>query len=150
MITIKNFQRKFTVNSKDVQTTVHAMLEAIGYVDFDLSIVFVSKKKIRELNKQYRCKDRATDILSFPFHDIKAGEKITIQHEDEKNLGDLIVCPEYTAQDAATNWSCSYLERLPVLLAHGIAHLLGHDHINDVDYKKMQKIEHMMLKAVRN
>ena len=126
------------------------MLTTVGYADFDVAIVFVSSKKMKELNKQYRNKDKVTDILSFPFHQVKPGEKIVAAHDDEKILGDLIICPEYTAHDAEQNWNCSYQERFTILLAHGIAHLLGHDHIDDNDFKQMQKVEKKMLNALSN
>ncbi len=96
---------------------------------------------MHKLNKQYRNHDKPTDILSFPYHpDIKAGEKIIAQTKEEKNLGDLVICPEYVEQDLAC-WNQSFQERIKVLLVHGICHLLGYDHIKDTDYEIMHQKE---------
>jgi rRNA maturation RNase YbeY len=90
-----------------------------------------------------------TDILSFPFHTaLKAGSRIKAKNEWEKNLGDLILSPEYIHK-AALEHEERLEDRLKMLIVHGICHLLGYDHIEDNDYKKMQKKENELLKLIR-
>ena len=101
------------------------------YADFDLGIWLTSNKMIRKYNKQYRDKDKPTDVLSFPYHhELKAGEQIKVKTEEDKNLGDLIIAPEYVMHDLP-KWETTFEKHLQRLLVHGICHLLGYDHIKD-------------------
>ena len=124
------------------------MLAALNYADYDLGIRFTGTKAMQNFNKTYRGKDKVTDILSFGYHEnLKPGQRIVINHPEDKNLGDLIICPLYVQKEAKKTWGRSFDEHLITLLAHGIAHLLGHDHIDDKDYEEMQKVENKLIKA---
>lgn len=148
MILIKNTQRKFKIDQKDIASKLQKMLDALNYSDFDLSLWFTTNKTIQFYNKNYRQKDKPTDILSFPYHDyLKAGDRIKAKSEEEKNLGDLIISLEYLDKDAP-NWNQTFLERLDILLAHGIAHLLNYDHQTEEEYEQMQKVEKKLLKSI--
>ena len=126
---------------KDAQ----ALLKHLGYQDFDLGILITDNKAIHAFNSTYRNKDKTTDILSFPFHtELQAGERIVVEDEDEKNLGDIIISPEYVKADLE-RWGQSFEQRMRVLLVHGICHLLGYDHIKDEDYEVMKKKEQELL-----
>lgn len=149
MITIRNTQRKIKVNTAQLKKDTQTILAALGYPDFDIGIWLTSKKTIHAYNKEYRGKDKPTDILSFPYHtELKAGEPITIQSEDDKNLGDLIIAPEYVMDDLP-QWHTTFEKHMQRLLVHGICHLLGYDHIADADYKIMQKKELFLLKKIQ-
>lgn len=154
MIIIKNRQRKIKVDIKDLHAKTQKMLGVLSnkdanYQDFDLGIMLTTNKTIRKFNKQFRGKDKPTDILSFPFHDyLKPGQKIKIKSPEDKNLGDLIISLEFAQKDAAITWNRKLNEHLIALLAHGIAHLLGYDHITDQEFDKMLKIERMLLRSV--
>ena len=151
MITIRNLQRKFCIDKQKIEQSLEIMLKKIRYEQFDIGLLFVSEKKMQEYNNQYRQKDSVTDILSFPYHhEIKAGERIVPVYEDDANLGDIIICPARVAHDAVTLWKRNLDEHLVTLLAHGIAHLLNYDHQTDDDYAQMQKIEQLLLRAVKN
>jgi len=83
--------------------------------------------------------------LSFPYHtDLKAGEKIKIKEPEDKNLGDIIISLEFAKKDAMEldRFLGTHLE---ILIAHGIAHLLGYDHQTEKDYKIMCKKERELL-----
>lgn len=74
----------------------------------DLSIVLVNQDKIKELNRKYRKKNKATDVLSF-------------------ELGDVIIClPE--VKKNAKRYQITFQKELTRVLIHGILHLLGYDH----------------------
>lgn len=149
MITIRNTQRTLKISSPQLRKTAQRMLKALGYADFDLGIWLTTNKTIRHYNKAFRHKDKPTDILSFPYHEhIKPGEKIRVLNPEDKNLGDLIISLEYVQKDAAVRWERFFDDHMTVLLAHGIAHLLNYDHINDDDFAVMQKVERKLLKAV--
>lgn len=148
MISIRNQQRKVAIDKESLLRDAKIVVHDLGYADFDLGIMFVTPEVIHEYNRDYRGKDKPTDILSFAFHpDVKAGEKIIAHTEDDRNLGDLIICPEYVlAQlpELETTWEA----RLRVLLVHGICHLRGYDHEIDEDYEIMHKEETRLLKLL--
>jgi probable rRNA maturation factor len=148
MITIKNTQRKIALNVPKIRQDVQKILDALGYADFDIGIWFTSNKTMREYNFNFRDKDKPTDILSFPYYPtLKAGERIEPESEDDRNLGDLIVSAEYVQKDAVS-LQVPFEDRLKLLLVHGICHLLGYDHINDGDFKRMRAKEVYLLKFI--
>jgi probable rRNA maturation factor len=148
MIKITNRQRKINVDIPALKKAAGLMLKTLKYDDFDLGILLTTNKTIHHFNKTYRHKDKPTDILSFPYHTaLKAGERIVVAEPEDKNLGDLIISLEYVQKDAP-NWGQSFDERMIVLLAHGIAHVLGYDHETDEEFAVMQKVEKRLLKAV--
>lgn len=131
---------------KKIATT---MLKALKYDNLDLGIWFTTNKTIRLYNRDYRRKDKPTDILSFPYHpDLKPGERIMVHSPEDANLGDLIISLEYVQKEAHKTWDRTFDEHLTALLAHGIAHLLGYDHETDEEFVLMQKVEKKLLKAV--
>jgi probable rRNA maturation factor len=153
MIIIKNSQRSIPVKINDLRQAIAGMLERAGYPDFDLNVLLTTNATVRRYNKQFRHKDKATDILSFPFYPaLKAGEHISAISSDEKNLGDLIISVAYAQKDAQIIGYDLY-DHLIRLCAHGLAHVLGYDHENDKDWAKMQKFEKKLLldhKIIRN
>lgn len=80
--------------------------------NYDLSVAFVDKEKIKELNKRYRNKDKPTDVLSFPI---------------SKNSGEILICKEI-AKLKASDFEMGYQKYLNFLLIHAILHLKGLDH----------------------
>jgi probable rRNA maturation factor len=149
MILIRNSQRKIFVDVKKLKRDAQTLLTALKYEDFDLGLWLTTNKTIQKYNAQYRHKDKPTDILSFPYHpQLKAGERIVAQTDEDKNVGDLIIAPEYVVQDAK-NLGTTFEKRMQVLLVHGICHLLGYDHIKDADYKVMHRKELALLKKLR-
>lgn len=150
MISIKNTQRKIKIDANQLKKDAQFILDELGYSDFDLGILITTDKKMHEYNKEYRDKDKPTDVLSFPYHPhLKAGQKIKVETEDDKNLGDLILAPEYILNDLP-KWNTTFEKHLQRLLVHGICHLLGYDHIEDADYKVMHKKEMALLKKLQS
>ncbi len=149
MITIRNQQRTVPVDKERLRQDLAAILQILRYDGYAISLVAVSNTKIREYNRTYRDKDKATDILSFPFYpELKAGERIKPRFEEEKELGDLIIAPVYI-RDAAQQQQKDYNEYLQMLLVHGVCHLLGYDHIEDHDWRRMRAKEAAILKKLR-
>jgi probable rRNA maturation factor len=145
MILIKNNVRKIKVNEKKLTANVQAMLDSLGYSDFDIGIWLTTDATIRRYNLDFRKKDKATDILSFPYHTtLKPSQKIKPSCPEDKNLGDIIISLEYVARKAK-EYERSFEEHFVTLLAHGMAHLLGHDHIKDDEFETMQKLENKLL-----
>ena len=88
--------------------------------DCEVSISFINTDEIRELNRDYRGKDTATDVLSFPVSNnltVGAGQF----------LGDIVICLEIAKQQAI-DYGHSFERELSFLVVHGLLHLLGYDH----------------------
>ncbi len=148
MIHIKNSQRKIAINADQLTADLQIILDALNYSDFDISVLITTNKTIREYNRDYRKKDKATDILSFPYHPaLVAGKRIKVKHEEDKNLGDLIISAEYVTK-AAQELNVTFEARMKTLLVHGVCHLLGYDHIIDSDWRSMRAKEAFLLKKI--
>lgn len=148
MILLKNTQRKIIIDKNKFGADAQQILDLLKYSDFDLGIWITTNKTIRQYNREYRKKDKATDVLSFPYHpELKAEERIKARSSEDKNLGDIIISAEYVVLEAA-KYKVTFYERLQLLLVHGICHLLGYDHIEDSDFRKMRAKEAWILKKL--
>lgn len=146
MITIRNTQRKVAIDLVKLQGDAECILNKLRYANYDLGILIVNDAAMRAYNKQYRDKDKPTDILSFPYHtDLQPGQRIKPSSPDDKNLGDIIIDAPYVVREAQ-ELGVGLDDRLRVLLVHGIYHLLGYDHMTDAEYALMHKKEKAMLK----
>lgn len=150
MVTIKNTQRTYPIRTTVLQKMVRRMLSSLGLAGFDVSIWVTTDQTIKKFNKQFRNKDKATDILSFPFHNKAINDETKdLIREDEKNLGDIIISAPYAARQARGLWQRSFDQHMIALLAHGVAHLIGHDHLTDEEFKHMQKVEQKLITAAK-
>lgn len=148
MITIKNTQRTFKIDLKKVESDAQKILTELGYKDFDLGIWFTTNKTIREYNKKYRNKDKATDILSFPYHaNLKAGQKIKITCDEDKNVGDILIAVAFV-ENLLELYQVDLQKRISVLLIHGICHLLGYTHYDEQNDEKMSAKERSIAKKL--
>lgn len=93
--------------------------------DAEISLTFVDNEGIRELNRTYREKDSATDVLSFPLYDFYAGE--TPLGDGRVELGDIVLSLE-RAKEQAEELGHSYEREAAFLCVHSVLHLLGYDH----------------------
>jgi len=113
-----------------------AALEGLGCKDVELSILLTDDEGIRELNRDYRGRDKPTDVLSFPM-------------EDDYMLGDVVISME-RAREQAVEFKVSEDEELARLLVHGILHLMGHDHVKGGrQAKRMKEEEKALLKLIK-
>lgn len=98
-----------------------------------LNILFTDDAEIRELNREFRGKDKSTDVLSFP-----SGEKIT----DQSFLGELVISIP-TAKRQAREFEVTLRDELLRLVVHGLLHLLGYDHegVSKAAAQRMRRLE---------
>ena len=108
-----------------------------------LNIVFVSNKKIQELNKNYRKRDSITDVLSFHYYD----DFSTL--EESEIAGEIIISEEKIIEQAKEYKLWSELEFYKLLI-HSSLHILWYDHENDKDYKIMKEKEDTIWKNIFN
>ena len=144
MITLINRQRKIPIDEQWLTAAVQDILKQLDYETFDIGILLTTNKTIKKYNETYRGKKRPTDILSFSYYEVSPGEKIVAASDEEKNLGDLILSPEYIVS-SAKKLGVSFEHRLLILLIHGICHLIGYDHETDEEYHQMKALEDQLL-----
>ena len=125
----------------DVLGLAEAALAVLGRQGHELSILLTDDAQIRELNRDYRDKDTATDVLSFAQME---GEPFVTP---VPVLGDLVISLE-TAQRQAKDIGHSLAAEVRVLLVHGLLHLVGHDHLEHDDRIAMAKAEDDLLAAL--
>lgn len=106
--------------------------ESLKYEGFEenceISVSIVDNEEIRQINKQFRNIDRATDVLSFPMLTFEEGEAAERNEKDEIILGDIIISLE-RAREQAEEYGHSLLREIAFLTAHSMLHLLGYDHM---------------------
>ena len=120
----------------------------------EAELVFASPEEIRELNRETRNTDVETDVLSFPALSLEAGnyppftkENFPFEFEPESGrveLGSIVVCPQIAERQAAEYGHGAEREK-GYLFLHGLLHLLGFDHIEEADKKKMRKAQEEIL-----
>lgn len=107
---------------------------------YTFTILLANNSKIKSLNKKFRKKNKATDVLSFPFYKKKNFLKT---NKRDVYLGDVIISFEFVFKRSIDK---IFLNEFNKVWIHGFLHLLGHDHIKNKDYKKMQYLENKILK----
>jgi len=112
-------------------------LEKVKNVYF--SVVLVDEEKIRTINRDYRDKDRVTDVISFAFED---NDKRL--YNNTRILGEIYICIP-RMQDQAKEYGHSEVRELAFLGVHGLLHLLGYDHMTKEDEKIMFGKQEMIL-----
>jgi probable rRNA maturation factor len=100
--------------------TLKKLLSALECEERPLSVLLTDDKEIAVLNRQYRKKNRPTDVLSFPAGDFTSPDGTA-------PLGDLVISIE-TAARQAREFGVTFQEEMIRLLIHGLLHLLGYDH----------------------
>ena len=102
-------------------------------------IIFVGEEEIKRINKEYRGIDKVTDVITFALEDQQ--DNIDM---DMRILGDIYICiPRMLSQ--AQEYGHSPKRELSFLTTHGLLHLLGYDHMEKVEEKKMFDLQELIL-----
>ena len=105
-----------------------------------LTLLLSNNERIKRLNKKFRNKNKHTDILSFPFEN-------KIKNLKEIYLGDIII--SYNYMNKPKNLSNYMFKKKTIkIFIHGFLHLLGYDHIKNLDFKKMINEETKLFKSI--
>lgn len=136
------FTIDFTDHTGDVESEWFQHIEALLNFakeceqitdDAELSVSFVDKQEIQAINRDYRQKDKVTDVISFAFEE----DEVIIEGIDmPRVLGDIIICADVAAEQAQA-YNHSFERELGFLALHGFLHLLGYDHMTEADEKQM-------------
>lgn len=129
-ITFENSQNKMEVTDKLQELVKNAAMQTLlmEEIDFDcaLSLTYTDNEGIRTLNREYRNKDAATDVLSFPMFDTET-EEIYALDGTSAELGDIVISLE-RAKAQAEEFGHSFERETAFLCVHSVLHLLGYDH----------------------
>jgi len=112
-------------------------LGAVGRAEAELSVVLVTDRRIRSLNRTWRGEDRATDVLSFPLSDPPGNGPL---------LGDVVISLDTAARRARAE-ARPVSRELDRYLAHGLLHLLGYDHERPEEARAMAAREAELARA---
>ncbi len=112
-----------------------------------ISLVLVGPGRIKKLNKQYRKKNKVTDVLSFP-----AKAEVFVPKDDKNFLGEIVICLRVVKKTSKRE-NISFEEELARVFIHGILHILGYDHLKPEEEKtmiaKQEKYLEEILKKVK-
>jgi probable rRNA maturation factor len=100
----------------------------------DVTVRYVANAEARRLNRQFRGKDHATNVLSFPYDDAPRG---TV-------AGDIVICAPVVAREAREQGKRARAHHAH-LLVHGLLHLQGYDHERESDARRMERLERRLL-----
>ena len=137
MIYTDNRQEKLNVDEEfinSLEAVCDFVLKKEGVnCKYQISLLFVDNEEIREINRETRNIDRATDVLSFPMLD----------YPNKKFFKDVLSLER--ALEQSEEYNHSYKREVSYLVVHSILHLLGYDHMEEDDKAIMRKREEELL-----
>ncbi|HEY6327336.1 MAG TPA: rRNA maturation RNase YbeY [Candidatus Cybelea sp.] len=140
MIYYRNDVRGSGVDGRALVATAKRLLGAVGEPESALSLTLVGDAAMRTLNREYRGKDRATDVLSFSLDG-------AANLPAERLLGDVVISVD-TARRQAQEYDATLQREIYRLLIHGLLHLMGHDHAAAPERRVMQKEERRLADSI--
>ena len=107
--------------------------------DFEVAVLIAGRDAVRALNRDYRGKDRPTNVLSFPADDV-----VGLPPGSPRPLGDIVLCAEIISTEAEQQGKVA-ADHWAHLCVHGALHLAGFDHENEADAEEMEALETRIL-----
>ena len=144
---IENRQRVLKLDTPGVRRLVGLILDDHGAGGSDLTVMFARDDVVRNLNAAYRDVDRATDVLAFAMRDGEPPGAGGDPEELERVLGDVVISVD-RAVEQAKRYRITPEREILKLVAHGVLHLLGHDHPNPRERARMRNLEGRYLRAL--
>jgi probable rRNA maturation factor len=142
VIYYRNDVRGSGVDGHALVSTAKRLLAALDEGTSAFSLSLVGDDAIRTLNRKYRGRDSATDVLSFPLGDPPAPGAAF-----ERPLGDVVISVD-TAKRQAAAYDAPLQREIYRLLIHGLLHLKGHDHAAVTERRVMQREERRLAEAI--
>lgn len=139
---------KLSANAEDlINSACKAVLQIDSFeADAEINVTLVDDDEIRSLNNEFRSIDRATDVLSFPL--CENGEYDINPENGCAMLGDVVISVEHAVKQAQ-EFGHSIEREIAYLTVHSVLHLLGYDHIDEAEEKKiMRNKEEQALKLI--
>ncbi len=158
----RNDVRKSGVDVRALKHAMRTLLASVDQGDAAISLTLVDDDAIRELNREHRGKDKATDVLSFPLNPSDFGDPDSSigatpsaarpPHAKrvgppERLLGDIVISID-TARRQAADYDAPLQRELERLMIHGLLHVLGHDHMEAGERARMEAEERRLATAI--
>ena len=129
-----------------IRRCCHAVLELEKFQGpAEISVTFTDNEEIRKLNAQYRNIDAATDVLSFPMGE--NGQYDTNLETGATILGDIVISVEKAVEQAEA-YDHSLQREVAYLTAHSVLHLLGYDHVENMEKVRMREKEELVMEQL--
>ena len=139
MFEIFNEYGKEVIEKEKLNEYIKYVVKKLELEKCEFNIIFVNNERIHEINREYRDVDRETDVISFAMED-----EMDVEYHDFRLLGDIYISID-KCYSQANDYGHSRLREICFLATHGILHLLGYDHMNEEDEKKMFKLQNELL-----
>ncbi len=139
MFEIVNEYGKKIPEIKELEKYIKFVVKELSLEKCEFNIIFIDDNRIHEINKEYRGIDRPTDVISFALED-----NMDVKYEDFRLLGDIYISVD-RCYSQALEYGHSRQREISFLSTHGILHLLGYDHMNPEDEKKMFSLQEELL-----
>jgi len=128
-----------------------ALKKTFSYLDlprnkFTVSVVLTDDAEVHKLNKEYRGKDKPTNVLSFPQHEDL--HDILAANDNGFELGDIVLALE-TIKAEAKEQKKTFKNHAVHLMVHGMLHLCGYDHMTDEQAREMEALEIAVLQELK-
>jgi probable rRNA maturation factor len=128
-----------TVSNERIEFWVNETLKITGQPQKDLTVRLVEESEIQQLNRDYRNKDKPTNVLSFSFEDVPEVEC--------EYLGDIVICMDVVRNESAQQ-DKAFESHFAHMVIHGTLHLCGYDHQTDDEAEVMESLENALLKEM--
>lgn len=134
-----------------LSTTPYATLRT-ALTPVEIAVRLTTDAEVQTLNRDYREKDKPTNVLSFPMLEREELDELLTRHaresaEQEILLGDIVLAHETCAREAAEK-NIPLADHAAHLIVHGTLHLLGYDHMGDAEALEMETIERQVMAAL--
>ncbi len=133
---IANLHRAFRLDERFLGLLARDILRRVRVTQREISVVFLTKARMRELNRQFRHRDAATDVLSFR---LEGGSS-----RSRASFGDVFISPD-AARENADAFNSSFEKEIVLYVIHGILHLAGYDDTRPRERARMRKKEEELL-----
>ena len=134
---------------QDIQLWLNTLLCYQQLDNKEITVRIVDDAEIHQLNQQYRGKDKATNVLSFPFEmpELVLPDGVHLDESMSNFLGDIVICAQVVKQESKQQ-NKMIGHHWAHMLIHGTLHLLGYDHIEEHDAQEMEGIEIAILRKL--
>jgi probable rRNA maturation factor len=138
-----------SVDLDQLRRLAELVLSEEGYPsETELTVLLVSDDEMAAYNERFLDRSGPTDVLAFPVEELMPG---VVPDQDSNGppliVGDVIVAPAYVGRQAEQN-EADFGDEMALMVAHGILHLLGYDHVEDGDAEFMERRESELLSLV--
>ena len=133
------------ITKKYILSVSEKVLEHTETDNVSVSVILTDNEKIHKINREYRGKDKSTDVISFAYRD----DPFPVIDNPMEELGDIYISLE-KASEQAVEYGVTLSEELKRLIIHGVLHLLGYDHeLSAEEEKRMNLLEDKIFDSIK-